>query len=117
MILGSTKMARRQVLEVTCDRCSRTETQPTDEFNEARGANKTEPDDTAELQVYIPGLQKGKIVFTDLCRRCRTAVHNYVKQILKVPREQEEEPKATGETGVLGVGGKNAERASSRGAT
>lgn len=89
-------MARREVIEVTCDRCGRTEVQVKDEVS---------PPDNREFEGSLftnsdgPQNLKNKVVFfDDLCKRCRRAVTNYFSKIHKVSEEeyveQEEEPKA-----------------------
>lgn len=64
-------MARRDVIEVTCDRCSRKETQ-----SSAEAPNGPGP----EVEVTFHG---DKIIFNDLCKRCREAVRGYFTRISK----------------------------------
>jgi hypothetical protein len=75
--LRSGMMARRQVVEIICDRCKRTETQ----------------EDKPRPQGEQPGLvitYKGKQVqFDDFCRRCDSTVENYVNKLLKKPEDDE----------------------------
>lgn len=62
-------MARREVLEVTCDRCGKTETQGKDDVTEA-----------LELEATFRGK---KVSYEDLCARCRSAVDRYFGRIVK----------------------------------
>lgn len=73
-------MARRQVLEVTCDRCKKTETQEVD------ASPATE---AAELEITFHG---NTIKYDDLCKRCRRACMNYYNKITK--QDDEEDAKA-----------------------
>ena len=82
-------MARRKVLEVTCDRCNRTETQQM-------------PDDPmegheVELSIRFRGEEHR---FSDLCTRCREACANYFKSITKQrdDKEEAENPEPPSET-------------------
>ena len=70
-------MARREVIEITCDRCKRTETQ-----------NKREvsPEDEDELEVTFGG---STTKYADMCRRCRGTVSNYVARIRGEKRDVE----------------------------
>jgi len=74
-------MARRQVIELACDRCGRVETQP------LKGDGKDERP-RYELEVSFHGQE---VKYEDLCRRCRSACENYFKNMTKQP-EPEEEP-------------------------
>ncbi len=65
-------MARRRVLEVTCDRCDRTETQELTE--EGQDPN------LVELQVTFHG---ESVQYGDLCNRCRSAIEGYFAQMTK----------------------------------
>lgn len=66
-------MARREVFEVTCDRCKKVETQSKE------NSTKTEDgDDSKELVLKF----KGKTLeYVDLCMRCRRSVGGYVDHI------------------------------------
>lgn len=104
-------MARRDVIEVTCDRCGRTETQGSTELPQVEGP---------EIEVSFHG---ERFVYNDLCKRCRVAVEGYFSRIAKKADEQakksetdEDAPEAasasTSETqgeakkkGFLGLGG------------
>jgi hypothetical protein len=72
-------MARREVIEITCDRCGRTETQ-----------NKSEviAEGSTELSVSFRSVE---VSFQDLCRRCRGTVENLVSR-LRMEKEEEDEP-------------------------
>lgn len=68
-------MARRDVVEVTCDRCGRVETQTSTET--------TKPD-KYEVSVTFHG---ETVSFEDLCKRCRDAVKGYFTRLAKKPDE------------------------------
>lgn len=72
-------MARRKVVEVTCDRCGRTETQAMDSVPDL-------PEGGVELSVTLLGT---KVEYTDLCRRCRKSVAGYFKQLTMAPKDDE----------------------------
>ena len=75
-------MARRQVIEVTCDRCKRTETQSTDD----------DPDRRAKIGKELAITFHGQVFeYEDLCRRCRGAVENYFNKMTK-SMEDEKSP-------------------------
>lgn len=84
-------MARRQVVEVTCDRCNRTETQNT----------STEPmrsESGKELTLAF----NGKVVeYEDLCTRCRGAVEGYANQITKDAKPKPKIEKPVKKPGLL----------------
>lgn len=69
-------MARRDVIEVTCDRCGRTETQSSTEAPKREGQEKPAP----EIEASFHG---EKLAFNDLCKRCREAVKGYFTRISK----------------------------------
>lgn len=64
-------MARRQVVEIQCDRCSKVEHQTDSEIKEL---------DELELRIQYKGTTHQ---FSDLCRRCRGSVENLVNRLLK----------------------------------
>jgi hypothetical protein len=76
-------MARRNVIEVKCDRCSRKETQDSDEIPKEQGP---------EFEAAFHG---EKIVFNDLCRRCREAVKGYFSRVVKKVDDQVEKTVST----------------------
>lgn len=80
-------MARREVLEVTCDRCDRTETQP----------KVDRPQLGPELKISFLGEE---VVYEDLCTRCRGAVSNYFDSLTKSKDPPSKEPEA--KTGLFG---------------
>ena len=92
-------MARRQVVELICDRCGKTETQ--------------EPSQVASAQPGVPELVVGflgdKHEYMDLCLRCRKACEGYFKSMTK-QTEQAEQPEGTTaepeRKGLLGLGGR-----------
>jgi len=88
-------MARRQVVEVICDRCGKTETQ--EPSQEAKSG-----DGVPELVVQF---QAERHEYTDLCVRCRDACENYFKSITKQTEKEKEAPPAK-KTGLLGLGGR-----------
>ena len=77
-------MARREVLEVTCDRCGKTQSQ-----------TKSEVTEKAELviTVAIKGETQVNKTYDDLCHRCRETVLNYGKKIALVA----DDPKKNGD--------------------
>ena len=96
-------MARRPVVEVTCDRCGRVETQEA-------GASPKKDGVTSEASVTFHG---ETVTFEDLCKRCRDAVKGYYTRLAKIAEDQvpppppKEEPVVEKKKGFLGgVGGK-----------
>jgi hypothetical protein len=84
-------MARREVVEVLCDRCGRTETQ----------AKDIKTLDEPEFEVSFRG-QKKK--YNDLCHRCRGAVEGYFKQATKTVSDKDiDAPKVDGPAPVESV--------------
>lgn len=75
-------MARRDVIEITCDRCGRTETQSSTEAPKS-GAPEIEGSFHGE-----------KVCFNDLCKRCREAVKGYFSRISKKADDQAATPEA-----------------------
>ena len=79
-------MARREVIEVLCDRCKRKDLQ-----------DKTELSDESEIEIHI----RGKVIsFKDLCARCRDAVTGYVNKITKEDDVKAEEKPIEGKPAV-----------------
>jgi hypothetical protein len=76
-------MARRDVIEITCDRCGRTETQGSAEAPKTQGP---------EIDATFHG---EKISFSDLCKRCREAVNGYFSRIAKKADDQEKPSNVT----------------------
>lgn len=70
-------MARREVMEVVCDRCGRKETQDRDQVSDELEAEFTFHGETVK--------------FEDLCHSCRGAVENYFN---KLARKKEDKPGA-----------------------
>lgn len=69
-------MSRRDVIEVKCDRCERTEVQTSQEMPKGPGPE-------------FEGIFQGKKVkFSDLCRVCRKAVAGYYTRIAKEGDDQ-----------------------------
>ncbi len=71
-------MARREVVEVTCDRCGKVETQSSDVAPKGEDAKD-------EVLVIFHG---EKASFEDLCKRCRSAVKGYYERIAKKADDQ-----------------------------
>ena len=72
-------MARREVIEVVCDRCKRVETQAPNAVVKPEG-EKNE----FYLQFH------GKITsYEDLCSGCRKALRNYLDRMLFEPKSKE----------------------------
>jgi len=87
-------MARKQVLEIECDRCKKVETQPIPKGPDA--------DKKAEVVVSFRGEE---VVYGDLCTRCRRACENYFKSMTRQTdddKADETEPKAAAKKGLLG---------------
>jgi len=63
-------MARRDVVEVVCDRCGRKENQNVSELPSPAGPE------------FEATFSNEKTSFGDLCRRCRNAVRGYYARIL-----------------------------------
>jgi len=70
-------MARREVVEVTCDRCGRVETQASSEAPKGDVEN--------EVSITFHGETHS---FEDLCKRCRSAVKGYYERIAKLADDQ-----------------------------
>lgn len=64
-------MARREVVEITCDRCKKVETQAT---------NARPKGDGPEFSGTLHG---DAVKFEDMCKRCRDAVASYWNRIIK----------------------------------
>jgi len=73
-------MARRQVLELVCDRCGKTETQELSSQPKSEGSK--------ELEIKFHG---ETMSFEDLCHRCRRACVNYIKQLKMETEEKKTE--------------------------
>ncbi len=71
-------MARREVIEITCDRCGKRETQE---------KNEVTPAALPEFQGVLVTPEKMDVKFEDLCRKCRETVTNYFKRIAKATKE------------------------------
>jgi len=97
-------MARRQVVEIQCDRCHRVENQEI--VSEDKSGNPA--NDGKELIITF----RGKTVeYGDLCKRCREACTNYINSLTKKPDEekapavpQEKVPEKVERTNFLGIG-------------
>jgi len=61
-------MARRQVVEVQCDRCSRIEHAPENQL-------------ARKITIEVTG--QGPVVFEDLCTPCWKTVNNHLEQACK----------------------------------
>lgn len=77
-------MARRDVIEITCDRCGRTETQSSTEAPKKEGEKPS-----AEIEATLHG---EKLCFNDLCKRCREAVKGYFSRIAMKEEPAAEKP-------------------------
>ena len=74
-------MARREVVEVTCDRCKRTDYQaPGDRPETGEGS-------THEFQIL---LHDKKVEYVDLCKSCRKTLGNYFDKIIKAPKPDDQ---------------------------
>jgi hypothetical protein len=70
-------MARREVIEIVCDRCSRTELVNPESYNTSM-----------DLELYFGKPAEGSsntrevmVIFHDLCSSCNKSVRNYIGQI------------------------------------
>lgn len=84
-------MARREVTEIVCDRCGRTEAQARDEVS-----SPDEPE-------FEGKMGKDIVKYDDLCKRCRSAVANYFDKVRKVeePKESKAAEASQPKTGIL----------------
>lgn len=71
-------MARREVVEVTCDRCGKTEIQTSSQLWKGEG------------QIFHAKFEDKPVVFEDLCTRCRRAMANIWSRILRVSDDEED---------------------------
>lgn len=71
-------MARRQVLEIHCDRCGRLENQV--------------PDSPVTEKEFSLTFRGNKVTFQDLCGSCRKSLANYVQRIAKGNGKTKEPP-------------------------
>lgn len=80
-------MARREVIEISCDRCKRLETQ-------AKGdRSKLTEGDSHEFKISLHGKETS---YEDLCKSCRKTLSNYYDKIIKAkmdPIEKKTIPK------------------------
>lgn len=83
LLIGG-KMARREVVEVVCDRCKRTDNQTKDSLPKTDGS--------AEVVITLHGKTT---TFHDLCRSCRKAIANYHEGMVNYRRKanKDGEPK------------------------
>lgn len=81
-------MARREVIEVRCDRCSRVETQNKDELPDYVG--KSEEKGKYEFSIKF---RDKRVTYGDLCRRCRRTLSNHYQKIIMAD-EDEKPPNA-----------------------
>lgn len=72
-------MARREVLQVTCDRCGNSDLQ-----------DKTQVMEESELVITFRGETK---TYEDLCKKCRNAVKGYSDRIMKKDQPKKDEDK------------------------
>lgn len=81
-------MARREVVEITCDRCSRTETQ----------APGTVPKRDGMVHEFTVNFHGQQMQYEDLCRRCRNTLSNYYDKIIKASKDEDEKEAPAPET-------------------
>ena len=74
-------MARREVIEVICDRCGRTETQAQGDRPEATGGG------SYEFKISLHGKETS---YEDLCVSCRKSLANYYAKIIKAKMDPTE---------------------------
>lgn len=70
-------MARREVIEITCDRCGKVETQTKSEIW------------TGTTPLFKGSFEDGEVSFTDLCKVCRRALTNLWARIKRESTEEE----------------------------
>jgi hypothetical protein len=90
------KMARREVIEIQCDRCGRTETQ-----------EKSQAEKASVVELVIE-FQTERHEYADLCMRCRKACEGYFKSLTKQTEKDAQEspaPVAEKKSGMFGLGG------------
>jgi len=93
-------MARRQVLEIICDRCERVETQTLESSpNKEEGGKE-----------MIIALHGERVEYGDLCQKCRKTLKNYFNlvTIQKQELQQEINESSPQKSGILGIGGRKA---------
>jgi len=78
-------MARKTVIEITCDRCGKTE-----HVTDPSRAEKDPPDFSGSL--FFDEDSNEEKEFQDLCGRCRKAVRNYWNKILLKDGESDDPP-------------------------
>lgn len=71
-------MARRQVVEIVCDRCTRTDIRKPEEMH-----------DGAVVEITFKG---ETVKYEDLCRRCEDTIGN---QFMRITKQKDEEPAKT----------------------
>jgi hypothetical protein len=96
-------MARRPVLEIQCDRCSKIETQ---EMHPSAG-------ETKHVEELVVSFQGEEVHYSDLCTRCMGACKNYFLSMTKQNDEKDSAaatpaPEDEKGSGFLGLGGKKA---------
>ena len=81
-------MARKQVVEVQCDRCTRIEHR-TEDVRELPGEGSNPPRKTFQADLVVPHPEKAstnllkRVEFEDLCGPCRSTVQQHLEQIGK----------------------------------
>jgi len=88
-------MARRQVLEIRCDRCSKVETQD------------IKPGEEKPEVALLVTFQGESVEYEDLCRRCQGAVEGYFKSMTLQSKKDEEEGPKEEELKSRFLGGRN----------
>ena len=68
MLIGG-KMSRREVVEIVCDRCKRTDIRP--------------PEEVQEDPVLSVTFKGETVTYDDLCRRCDDTLGNMFKRMVK----------------------------------
>lgn len=78
-------MARKQVVEIICDRCEKQE--------------YVSPKDATETPDFEGQLLGEKLKYDDLCTRCKGTLRNYYAKIAKKEEASDEAPSSSGPGG------------------
>lgn len=99
-------MSRREVIEIVCDRCGKTEIKLKNKV--APEIKKNGKGAAFHARIWVPGKGNKNVSYDDLCKRCDGALQNYFDKIKKADQEQsgeEPEKKPEKKPGLLGKKG------------
>lgn len=85
-VLVGNRMARREAIEVTCDRCGKVEIQTSGDLWTGKGT------------LFEGSFEGNAAVYEDLCKTCRKAVRNLYARIAKIDLDVDEDSVAKNET-------------------